>query len=279
MFTLNHHHQQAQSASAFSISFRLLLLMLIVWLFASCSKDVSVGVQEELPSKPREDKAIKHCQISKVIDYNPFLSSPRIFTFEYNQKGDPVKITPTLVSTGSPKHEFRYDKKGRLTDYIGPYNNGAFEFWHVYGYDQNGRIVTDSTYIFGDYSGDAPTHDFLSLRRYVTYEYDAQDRISKATTVYPFAPFPVQVQEYNYGADGNRIMPGVVYDNNINPLRTNTIWMFLNRDYSMNNSWNASGFTGEGLPTSINVPHSHQFIAGSLYPQVIEYNCKGDDTN
>jgi hypothetical protein len=278
MFTLNHHHQPAQSASAFSISFRLLLLVLIVWLFTSCSKDVSVGVQEELPSKPKGDKAIKHCEISKVVDYNPFLLSPRVFTFEYNSKGDPIKITPTLVSTGSPKHEFRYDHKGRLTDYIGPYNNGAFEFWHVYGYDNKGRIATDTTYIFGNY-GALPTNDLPSLRRHVTYEYDEQDRIKKMTTVFPFAPFSPEVQEYAYDADGNRIIPGVVYDGNINPLRTNAIWMFINRDYSVNNQWNASSFTSMGLPEAINVPHTRQFIAGALYPQLIEYNCKGELAN
>jgi len=239
-------------------------------LLLSCTKEASILTQEE-PSKPKIEKEIKHCEITRVVGYEPFLPSPRVFTFEYNQKGDPIRITPTLVSTGSPKHEFRYDNKGRLTDYIGPYNNGFFEFWHIYRYDNKDRIVSDSVYIFGRY-GERPSDDFPSLRQYHTYEYDAQDRIKKVNS-------GSSVQEFNYDEDGNRIIPGVTYDDNPNPFRTNRIWMFLNRDYSVNNSWSTAVYNDKGLPATLVVPHSRFFIVGSLFPQFIEYSCKGGNNN
>jgi hypothetical protein len=242
-------------------------------LLASCSKEAGFAAQEE-PLKPKGPKQVKSCEIFRVVGYEPFLSTPRVFTFEYNSKGDPIKITPTLVSTGSPKHEFRYDKKGRLTDYIGPYNNGAFEFWHEYGYDDNDRIVTDTVYIFGMY-GEEPANDFPSLRRLVAYEYDDNNRIKKVTTVFPVAGGSF-VQEYNYDNNGNRILDGVVYDDNPNPLRTHNIWMFLSRDYSVNNPWSTAVYNDDDLPTTLVVPHSRFFIVGSLFPQFIEYTCKGE---
>ena len=48
------------------------------------------------------------------------------YDFEYNAKGDPIRINSSFVATGYPRYEFRYDKQGRLSDYIGPYNNNAF---------------------------------------------------------------------------------------------------------------------------------------------------------
>ena len=241
----------------------------------ACTKEVNISTAEDVPLKPKIEKELKHCEITRIVGYEPFLPSPRVFTFEYNSKGDPTSITPTLISTGSPKHEFRYDRKGRLTDYIGPYDNGFFEFWHVYRYDNKDRIVSDSVYIFGKY-GETPSNDFPSLRRFITYEYDAKNRIKKATTVLTTGS---SVDEYDYDNDGNRMVPGVAYDDNPNPLRTNSIWMFLNRDYSVNNPWSTAAYNDNGLATTLVVPHNRFFIVGSLFPQFIEYSCKGGHGN
>lgn len=249
------------------------LLSIIILLLASCAKD-AITQPEELSSKPKTVKESKFCQITKVTGYEPWSLHPRVFIFEYNEKGDPLRITPSIVSTGSPKHEFRYDKKGRLTDYIGPYNNGAFEFWAKYTYDNQDRIVSDVTYIFGNY-GEEPTNDYLSLRQQHAYEYDQQNRITKVITNYPFAPYPGNTQEYSYDQSGNRMAPGVAYNNSPNPLRTNSIWMFLSRDYSMDNPYPATSYNDNGMPTTIAVPLSKYLIVGSLVPHFIEYSCKG----
>lgn len=248
-----------------------LVLLAGITMLTACKKDLSQ--QEEELSKPKGVKEYKPCEITKLVAYDPWSPAARVFIFEYNSKGDPVKITPSIIGTGTPKHEFRYDNKGRLTDYIGPYLNDAFEFWHEYGYDSKDRIVQDTLYIFGLY-GEEPTNGYPPSHRIISYEYDSKDRISKSTTVWTYG-YPTDVAVFTYDDNGNLIRPGFVYDNKINPLRTNRIWMFISRDYSMNNPWAGASFNDNGLPTTLVVPHTLAFLS-SVYPHYIEYACKGN---
>ena len=43
-------------------------------------------------------------------------------------------------------------------------------------------------------------------------------------------------------------MPGAVYDTKISIYRTSNVWMFLNRNYSVNNIRRATAYNGKGLP-------------------------------
>ncbi len=164
--------------------------------------------------------------------------------FTYNKWGDPVSIIPTYVGTGNPKWFFYYDNKHRLTELIKPYNNGGYESWTRFYYDNNGRISMDTTYVFGVVGnpwGNA------TLGPYITeYQYDAKGRVVVADTRYPETPQHF-IRTSSYDLNGNKIGEDT-YDNKINFRRTHKLWMFLDLDYSVNNALPVEGYNDKGLP-------------------------------
>lgn len=231
-------------------------------LVISCKKDV-------------EEKAARHCEIIQMKAPSYFgAPDSNTYVFQYNQKGDPVQITPAVIGTGRPYHVFRYDKKHRMRDYIGRYENAAFEFWHEYGYDNKDRIVKDTMYIFGIYE-DGPTSDLAPGRRIFTYEYDAKNRIIKTITEYPFNPTYNSVELFSYDNNGNLIRPGYTYDNKVNYHRTHPIWMFLDADFSENNPVPAVNYNDGGLPAFFNPPDYQETFLHYIPVTHIWYDCKG----
>ena len=167
--------------------------------------------------------------------------------FTYNVNGDPVTGIRARVSTGYPNFLFRYDHHGRFTDLIGVYGttltDGGVESWTRYFYDDLNRIVSDSFYSFPAIINGQPTIGEYSGFIISTYEYDSKDRISKVTRGSFSTP-------YSYDEQGN--LAGIPHDNKINYHRTNKIWMFIDRDYSLNNPATASyTYNSAGLPTEI----------------------------
>jgi hypothetical protein len=57
----------------------------------------------------------------------------------------------------------------------------------------------------------------------------------------------VDQRDYVYDANGN-LVNGAVYDNKLNINRTNAVWMFITRDYSVNNPFTASQYNQNSLP-------------------------------
>ena len=119
-------------------------------------------------------------------------------------------------------------------------------------------------------------------KRVAKIEYDGQGRVIKITTtqVAPTMGSPI-VEEFSYNAMGNKVYPpawGVVYDNKQNLNRTNDIWQFLNRDYSMNNPFQtADTYNATGFPTKIkNGPRPYSFSEQNIQLQnsQISYACR-----
>lgn len=172
-------------------------------------------------------------------------------SFTYNVIGNPVTYTPTAYGSGALKYEFRYDKTGRLTDYIG-YSPTTLplscEFWVRYIYNNN-SIVRDSVYHNSNYG---PVLTSYAKHVGVTeYGYDDQERISSIT----YRQFDNGVvngvmayYKFDYNQDGNLVVPGAVYDDRVSIYRTNKIWMFLSRNYSANNLRSALAYNSKGLP-------------------------------
>ena len=222
-----------------------------------------------LENKPNAE--IKECQIVQ-ISY-PVGSTNDVLQFTYNSLGDPVTITRLLgPSTGHPNFVFKYDQKNRLTDFVGTYsNNNAAEFWHKYFYDNQNNIVLDSTYIFPRITNGFPENAYSSSLTY--YTYDNKRRIIKDSTVFANTSNSL-VHDYSYDQNGNRM--GNNYDDKINLNRTSTIWMFLNRDFSVNNSLGADSYNEAGLPLNINsTSEQGTFVfLGNFYQTAqILYNC------
>jgi hypothetical protein len=243
-------------------------------LFCSCQKNLQFkNKEDEFRETPLPGQGT-YCRIESFWEMNSLACGERFVLILYDEYENPTAITVPRPTTGSPYLIFKYDQWHRLREFIGDYGNGGFEFWHFYGFDLNGRIGTDTTYIFGALL-DKPVN--YVDRRIAQIRYDNQGRIIQISTVsdhgYSFA------ETFEYGADGNLIYPsdaGVAYDNHVNLNRTNDIWMFLARDYSINNPFNADAYNSAGFPTIINSQRGFQFLNTTylLNHSQISYECK-----
>jgi hypothetical protein len=233
----------------------------VAWMaiiFSSCQKDLDAVKQpDEVMGTPLPGQAT-YCRIESFwVKNGQFGQEFRIVG--YNEYENPTFISVPMVTTGSPFRTFQYDSWHRLKGYREEYTAGGFFSWHKYYYDNKGRIGADSSYSMGASTGDVPV-SYLS-KALTTFEYDLQNRIVKAVTtvgpgtIFPGFPLPTtSTSEYTYDTAGNLVRPGVTYDNKINLYRTNDIWMFLARDYSVNNPFIAASYNSTGFPTSINTP-------------------------
>lgn len=216
------------------------------------------------------------CRVEKMT-YSYFSTSVDMVV-NYNSYGDPVSVIQTQASTGRPNMIFKYDNKRRLTDYIGAYSNGGFEYWHQYVYDNKGRVIRDTTYLLGWIDNGKPVDYYDGAVIY--YEYDQYGRITHTTQdwwSYPDNPLELY---YSYDAKGNLVVPGVTYDNKISIHRTHRVWMFIDRNYSINNA-HATVWNEHGLPTKLN--QGVEDFSGTQFAgyyngkfDTIIYKCKGD---
>lgn len=79
----------------------------------------------------------------------------------------------------------------------------------------------------------------------VALEYDRYGRI-----IHQFDPtgtYTFLDQTYSYDAAGN-LINGATYDRKLNFRRTNWVWMFIDRDFSVNNPFKAYSYNNGGLP-------------------------------
>lgn len=176
-----------------------------------------------------------------------------VYRFSYNAAGNPVTVKNTAVSTGNPNVVFKYDRHGRLAEMIRPYANESYESWTKYFYDTRGQIVRDSQYIFGPYIDSVPAA-FMQVGYWTHhFSYDALGRIvSRIDSAFFSGNVYVTPWNFQYDAKGNMVAPGVVYDTDLNFLRTNRVWMFVCNNYSVNNGFQAAAYNGHKLPLSFN---------------------------
>jgi hypothetical protein len=232
-------------------------------LLAGCNKLI-----DYIKDHPDEDcTACKITKITSIIDFD-IDADTVIATFTYTPWGDPASVTPTHISTGNPQYLFRYDSKHRLTDNIGAYDNGYYQEWFHYVYDSHDRIIRDTAYAFGLLNDRTNTEFGPAV---TTYDYDSKGRVIHTTMVELWLPYPPREHFYSYDTNGNLVVPGAVYDNKINFRRTNKIWMFLSKNYSVNNAKPVTGYNDKGLPLKV-VGYSSflSFFGKSLE---IEYKC------
>lgn len=214
------------------------LLLSSVFLISSCYK-----LQDYLHGQGDDD--FKTCNIKKIssIDENYTIT----WDFTYNKAGSPTSVITNSVGTSNPNRYFFYDKYNRLVQLVSPYVNGYYEQWNKYGYNNKGQIAVDTSYNFGKLSGDIPLPSaYLTI---IFFSYDAKGRIVHAKEDHYSGDVYIVTSErdYQYDASGN-LLNGMVYDNKLNVGRTNAIWMFLNRNYSVNNAFIATAYNKYGLP-------------------------------
>ena len=152
------------------------------------------------------------------------------FSVTYNEAGNPILVSATSVGGFGNAYDvydyhFRYDREQHLTDYFNNFKGepGAV-LWDRYSYPRP-RMIIDSQYQYGNglVNGPPPTSapdiivDTIEL-----------DRLGRVVNDH-------NLGSYQYDARGNLVRPEVTYDDKINPYQTNYTWMFIARDFSVNN--------------------------------------------
>ncbi|HVS97278.1 MAG TPA: hypothetical protein VHE54_12375 [Puia sp.] len=227
------------------IPLRLALLpaIIIALVAPACKKAIEYWEEHNPAAAYRIDK----------ITYLDVYGVPDSIAFTYNAWGDPVSGIRTRTSTGYTNFLFQYDQLHRLTDKINIYGVDLSywippESWDRFFYDDKGRIAVDSQYFFPDIVNGRPVQGKYGVVTLFYFEYDAFDRITRVSMATGGKIF--YVNTYSYDSGGN--LAGQPHDAMINFRRCNRIWMFLSRDYSLNNPLNAVyTYNRTGLPLTI----------------------------
>lgn len=233
-------------------SYKLILLILVFSSITGCRK-LTEGFRFDPPqtSSYRIDK----------IDVVPYQNRKgTVFSFYYNEFGDPREIINTDGGLGSPNVYFRYDENKRLIEIQGKYaDSAAYEKWMKFGYSAKGQITKDTSWLFGQIIGSKPDPNSLAIYE-TSYAYDAMGRIVKTVQTDLKNPEkPVIEKLYTYNDRGN-LVNSFDYDDKISFLRAHPIWMFIARDYSKNNRAAAREYTFNGLPSYFRTERSVMFM-------------------
>lgn len=222
--------------------------------------------------------------------------------FSYDLYGNPVTISRLEIGTELYDYIFWYDPEHRLTDVIGTSSlqattGSGYGTWDKLYYTKD-RITLDTLFSFGIINGTRPESDISPdslpfIRRISSYEYDSKGRISRVKDILPGRYVLINI--YVYDRNGNLSKIELVsntphsdttfilasgYDNKVNINRTNSIWQFLDRDYSENNGFTADKYNKAGLPTAISninrqspLPEPFGFL-NIWTPLTIQYDCQ-----
>ena len=215
------------------------------------------------------------CDVAKITYWN-IVDTP-IAKFSYNLDGNPTMVEFSSVGTDRAHLLFRYDEKRRLSDYISPASfepNTSYAFWYNYIYDRKNRVLVDTGYLFGSIINNIPQPNEM-YKSSGNYEYDDQGRITKVRRQYfqNGVPIYVVVYDYAYDSSGNLVGYGP-YDDKVNIHRTNKVWQFIDRNYSMNNPATAVQYNNLGYPLQF-IGMNEMIFANwiNLRQSVIEYQC------
>ena len=232
--------------------------------FSSCAKH---GI---IPS----GNTIDYCRITSISGggFGDTLS------FYYNPDGTPSHVERLIVSDGSPKYLFRYDRQGRLLDYVAAFDNGAAESWTRFYYDEPSRTVVDTEYtlaaqyvtwppaFFGDEVVERKGYD--ELGRIISYDHFFVLKKADGSDTAEF----LTSQTYTYDRAGN--VTGLPHDNKVNLHRTNRVWQFIDNDYNNNNTLPVQRYNSDGLPGVMSGSNSTPFLFDLEFPTLtIHYSC------
>ena len=255
-------------------SFGIPLVIFVAFSLSGCLKAI-----EHIRENPGEE--IKVCRVEKILtDFHDgpvdgnIIDFPDPFEvdFHYNAAGEPIDMLSSFsLYNGQNNDYFRYDKLGRLKDFLISYNKSGVIIWNRYSYPQKNQI-RDSVFDYGGSLITDPNPEQEQFADIVTYQLDPKGRIVKATLEFPSLPGSTFVTNYVYDARGNLVRPGITYDDKVNPFRTSSTFMFIYQDYSVNNpsTTHASAYNAYGLPTDIT---GFDVFGGEFGPSTIQYSC------
>lgn len=242
-----------------------ILLTSFVLTAASCKK-----ILDKLIKDPHA--TVDGCRIEKIVQWDSPSSDPRTYLFTYNSAGYPVSAISDRPATGAPNFYFWYDSKNRLTDYIELFDNNQYQSWKKYTYNHHGRVIRDTTWTFGTFGAQPDPNSYYIIVS--DYSYDSYGRISEVNSVelQPLAGSTYS-NSYTYDASGNLEIGYASYDNKINVNRTHKLWMFLNRNYSVNQAPPADAYNSNMLGTKFVGPGIFNFLGVIMENSEFTYSC------
>jgi|GEM_PF-473884 len=253
--------------------------------------------------KPGNGDAVSDiCQVQTITTDGQWGAN---YVFNYNKRGDIESIITSALGTGNPNVFFIYDKKHRASQVIysftpTPTTPGVVWAWQKFGYNKADQIIKDTTYGFTGIGNDGnviPSSQFISV---AVIKYDTYNRVvASDDSVWAFGNFSnTDHNAYKYDERGNlayqarqyqgtqspfpysdtfRIKP---YDDKISIRRTNKMWMYIDKNYSINNSFSGATYNNYGLPIFFD---SQQYLQGlvTLLPfangnVTVHYECDGN---
>jgi hypothetical protein len=228
------------------------------------------------------DELAKCCQVQAMtVQFEDIYSPMQHMIFTYDDQGKPVKIEAQDPDRyGYNAFHFRYDNKGRLSDYMLTDAKLTFVYiWQHFSYPVP-QTVIDSVFNYEGDINDNHTPSLSALRGITKINLDGKGRISKYTPLLPASEAGV----VQYDANGNLILPGVKYDNKVNIYQTNPVWQFVYGNYSRNNAYipprisfpaSIPSYNQYGLPLEFYYPvNPPSFLFGFPYAVInITYDC------
>ena len=197
-----------------------ILLALPLFFLLSCTK-----VYDFVKDNPIEVASC--CQV-QVVDKNDEV----FYKVTYNAAGNPISFLSQAWSY-YPDQYFRYDRQGRLKDFIAAYSGTTYAAgWDRYFYPGPG-LMGDSSFNYQDDFTKYTNPPYAEGFNYVyLYRLDREGRPVSYTLNSLYGADSGTIQ---YDHAGNQVIPGVVYDDNVNIYQTNKIWQQVYKDYSRNN--------------------------------------------
>jgi hypothetical protein len=242
------------------------------------------------------------CQVQTVSSTGQYGSSN--YVFNYNKRNDLESIITTPLSTGNPNTFFIYDKKQRCSQVISSFTStpttpgGSVWGWHKFDYNKADQIIRDTAYAFTEIGPDGVVMPSTHYMTVSSIQYDAYNRVvASIDSVWYFGSFTnTYYYAYKYDERGNLVYQArqlriaanpmqtandtfrlAPYDDKISIRQTNKMWMFIDRNYSVNNSFSGATYNSFGLPVYFD---AQQYLQGliTLLPFIygnvtVQYQC------
>lgn len=259
----------------------------LLFLFPGCTK-----LYDYIKDNPGEAK--KYCRVQKLKVW--WYSTYREINFIYNPDGNPTDMLADNLgvpgySDNDHEYHWRYDKKGRVTDYYDNLRGSLGVFvWHRYWYPDKKRIV-DTAFNYSGLITDPVPPNATTAHSYYAYinDLDKEGRIIRNMLYYTNPPY---VTNFAYSLQGNLVKTDMVYgnevpyDNKINVYQTHPVWKQIYEDYSLNNALPSNiaivSYNEWGLPvkykyTGIGYPG---YLFGHMFDSLeVVYDCRKDRLN
>lgn len=279
----------------------LVLTFAVLFLLTGCQKLI------DYIHKPGNGDAVSNiCQVQTITSDGPYGAN---YVFNYNKRGSLESIITNALNDGNTNVFFIYDNKHRASRVLYSFTPtattpGLLWAWEKFDYNKANQIIRDTSYgvtYIGPDGEPLPSTQYMTVTR---LKYDGYNRVVAGDdSVWSFGNFSnTDHYAYKYDSHGNLEYTArqyhstqfggttyndtfrvKAYDDKISMRRTDQMWMFIDRNYSVNNAFTNASYNYYGLPLLFD---SKEYLQGlvTLIPFIdgnvtVQYLCDGKGNN